>query len=299
MQIPIFALPSRPDSTVIFRMPKVRDAKSWANASPELEEANITRYLGEMLESPTTENPLLWTAQDRWTALWWIFVNSRLEPIVTVAYPCDHCKTEPCQKCVEAGKGDECEHCKDTHYYDCDMGVLIESVGMLTVEPFLAIDVPVEGEMMQWLIKPLDGRAAEHLERVRLSLPDEDHPDYKEALVELDLLEIAHQAHLIDQPDDFMQAVEHRYNLIQEMDIDTEFSVLVANVEIARRSLAHGLEMRMERGETTILLPDHHCPTIKKKKGEALAPTTRLYTPFRPRDFLPIIKSRRVGNAHK
>ncbi|HAV1601600.1 TPA: hypothetical protein JG832_002491 [Enterobacter hormaechei subsp. xiangfangensis] len=282
MQIPVFTLPSNPEKEALFRMPKVSDAMSWANASPDTEEANITRYLREMLVAGQDHDPQLWTAQDRWTALWWIYINSRLDPTVTVQYECEHCAT---------GDG------KDTHFYDCDMSVLIDTIGLLTVEPFTAVEIPVDGEIKQWLIRPLDGRAMEHLERVRLALPPDDDPTYQNELDNLEILELAHQAHLADQPEDFMEAAALRFELIQEMAVDTEFSVLAANVELARRSLAHGLEMRIQHGETTLMLPDHPCPTIAKEKGEAFAPKTRLFTPFRPRDFFPVIRPRRMGNA--
>lgn len=282
MQIPPFTQPSNPSIEHLFRMPQVKDAMSWSNASPDTEEANVTRYLREMLLPGQSSDPITWTVQDRWTALWWIFINSRLDPTVTAQYECEHCATP---------KGE-----KDTHFCDCNMSVLIENVGLLTIEPFIAVEIPVNGQIYQWLIKPLDGRAMEHLEKARLSLPPKDDPTYKEELNSLELLELTHQAHLADQPDDFMQAAEMRFQLIQEMSIDTEFSVLAANVELARRSLAHGLPMRILNGEVTIQLPDHPCPTIAKDKGEAFAPKTRLFTPFRPRDFFPVIRSRRMDD---
>ncbi|MEB2478203.1 hypothetical protein QMM96_22495 [Citrobacter freundii] len=276
MQIPAFDLPSNPEKQAFFRMPTVKDAMTWANASPETEEANISRYLSEILADPTSHDVRSWTGQDRWTALWWIFINSRLNPTITVQYPC--------------------EHCKETHFYDCNMERLMDMVGMLTVEPFIAVEIPVNGIAYQWQIKPLNGYELEHIERARLSLPGEDDPNYKTELLALEILEYTHQAHLADEPDDFMKAAEFRHELISTMALDTEFSVLMANVELAKRTLAHGLEMRTVNGETSLLLPDHACPTISKDKGEAAAPMTRLFTPFRSGNFLPVIRPGRLGN---
>lgn len=283
MHIPAFDLPSNPEKQALFRMPKVKDGMAWANASPETEEANVSRYLSEMLIDPTSHDVRAWTGQDRWTALWWIFTNSRLDPTITVQY--------------------ECEHCKDTHFYDCDLGVLINSVGMLTVEPFIPVEIPVNGEMHQWIIRPLNGYELEHIERVRLSLPEKTDPTYQAERLAMDILEYTHSAHLADESEDradWMKEAERRHELISGdngMDLDTEFSVLVANVELARKSLAHGLEMRISGGETTLMLPDHACPTYVKEKGETGAPITRLFTPFRPSNFLPVIRFGGMGNA--
>lgn len=277
MHIPAFDLPSNPDKQALFRMPTVKDGMAWANASPETEEANVSRYLSEMLIDPTSHDVRAWTGQDRWTALWWIFINSRLDPIVTVQY--------------------DCEHCKESHFYDCDLSQLIETVGLLTVEPFIPVEIPVNGEVRQWIIRPLNGYELEHIERVRLALPDKNDPAYDQQKLELDVLEYTHSAHLADEPDDWIKAAEYRHDLINSMALDTEFSVLVANVELARKSLAHGLEMRISGGDTTLMLPDHPCPTYVKEKGEAGAPITRLFTPFRPGHFLPAIRFGGVGHA--
>lgn len=281
MHIPAFDLPSNPDKQALFRMPTVKDGMAWANASPETEEANVSRYLSEMLIDPTSHDVRAWTGQDRWTALWWIFINSRLDPTITVQY--------------------ECEHCKESHFYDCNLSDLINSVGMLTVEPFIPVEIPVNGEIHQWLIRPLNGYELEHIERVRLALPDESDPNYKAERLALDVLEYTHSAHLADEPDNWLEAAEYRHNLIMNsekgMALDTEFSVLVANVELARRTLAHGLEMRISGGETTLMLPDHACPTYVKEKGETGAPMTRLFTPFRPGNFLPVVRFGGMGNA--
>jgi hypothetical protein len=84
-------------------------------------------------------------------------------------------------------------------------------------------------------------------------------------------LELTHQAHLADQPDDFMQAAEMRFQLIQEMSIDTEFSVLAANVELARRSLAHGLPMRIRMAKSPFSYLITHAQQLQKLRGSLRA----------------------------
>jgi hypothetical protein len=64
MQIPPFTQPSNPSIEHLFRMPQVKDAMSWSNASPDTEEANVTRYLREMLLPGQNSDPITWTVQD-------------------------------------------------------------------------------------------------------------------------------------------------------------------------------------------------------------------------------------------
>ncbi|MBD2782224.1 hypothetical protein ID852_03295 [Xenorhabdus sp. 42] len=269
MQIPDFPLPSQPDVDIRFRMPNVSDAMSYCGTDPEQEEVLTTRYLNDIQDGQNPQDAALWTAQDRRTALWWIFCNSRINTTLTVSYACSHCQQE--------------------HYYDYDARDLDMAAGVLTVEPFETVTLPVNGEPKVWVLKPLDGRAMEHLETTRNNLPPEDHPDYHNERVNLRIMEFAHQAHLTEQPEDFLGAAQHRYELIKQMALDTEFSPLVARIELMNRRLAHGLAMKIEKGAAHLLLPQHACPH-SGKEGTA-SHTTQLYTPFRNHHFFPDFRS--------
>ncbi|MDE9437125.1 hypothetical protein KKI95_14600 [Xenorhabdus bovienii] len=107
--------------------------------------------------------------------------------------------------------------------------------------------------------------------------------------INLRIMELAHQAHLSEQPENFMAAAQIRYELIQQMAIDTEFSPLVARIELMNRRLAHGLAMNIEKGISNLLLPKHICPNSGKEGTASLY--TRLYTPFRNHNFFPDFRS--------
>ncbi|MGL5103059.1 MAG: hypothetical protein ACRC6N_11120 [Plesiomonas sp.] len=264
MQIPFFPLPSKPSVEIKFRMPSVADAMSYSHIDHSQEESITTRYLNDM-QFEEANDSALWTVQDRRTALWWIFCNSRIDTSLTASYTCSGCGKE--------------------HFYDYDARNLDMTAGMLTVEPFELASIPVNGVAHEWILKPLDGRAIEHLEAVRQSLPSASDPDYAAEIINLRLMELTHQAHLQEQPDDFIKAAEFRYSLIKSMTTDTEFSPLVASIELMNRNLAHGLSMRIEKGAAHLLLPEHKCP--ESGKGGQTDFYTRLYTPFRNRNFLP------------
>ncbi len=71
-----FPLPSRPTELIQFRQPNIADAMRFNSITPEEQEQQTTAYLKALLAEP--RNMILtWTAQDRITALWWIFTGSR------------------------------------------------------------------------------------------------------------------------------------------------------------------------------------------------------------------------------
>ncbi|EKN4689562.1 hypothetical protein [Yersinia ruckeri] len=264
MQIPYFPLPSNPLKEIQFRMPTVADAMSYSGAAVDQEEALTTRYLNEM-QYGEKYDAALWTAQDRRTALWWIFCNSRIDTVLSVSYSCTHCGEE--------------------HYYDVNIRDLDMTAGLLTVEPFVPVTIPVNGKPYEWVLRPLNGLAMEHLEAARIALPPTDDPSYTEELINIRLMEIAHQAHLKDQPSSFIESAQLRYELIKQMATDTEFSPLVAQIALMNRTLVHGLSMKIEKGTTNLLLPAHSCPN-SGKEGSAVH-NTNLFTPFRSHDFFP------------
>lgn len=270
MQIPYYPLPSNPENEIKFGMPTVADAMSYSGASLDQEEAITTRYLNEMQSGDDKSDACLWTAQDRRTALWWIFCHSRLDTVLTVSYQCSFCGEE--------------------HYFDVDMRTLEMTAGLLTVEPFIPVSIPVNGQPYEWVLKPLDGRAMEHLEAARSCLPEASDPSFKEESINLRLMELAHQAHLKEQPLEFLEAAQLRYELIKQMTAETEFSPLVAQIELMNRTLAHGLEMKIEKGQANLLLPPHPCPKSAGKEDSDIK-VTNLYFPFRNIDFLPDFRS--------
>ncbi|HFU2857326.1 TPA: hypothetical protein ACGQ50_000866 [Enterobacter cloacae] len=273
MQIPLYPLPSNPAKEIKFDMPTVQTAMAYCSVDASQEEQITTRYLNELQpQGEQWSDSAKWTAQDRRTALWWIFSNSRVDTILTSSY--------------------ECKHCGDIHYVDVDMREL-ELTGVNTLEDtWEAFECTVKGKPYPFTIVPLNGHAMMHLESVRNQLPPEDAPNWKEEWINLRLMEVAHQLQLPNEPADLMEAAKQRYELVTSMELDTEFKPLVAAIQLFNRRTAHGLAININKGVTSLILPPHRC---KAKEGEA--PLTPLHMPFRAVHFLPAFRSEWLGFA--
>lgn len=272
MFIPTFPLPSKPNVEIKFRLPSVEDSMKFSNTAPELEEATTTEYLNALQEGEVKDADL-WTAQDRRTALWWIYINSRNDTVTTFSY--------------------ECQHCGETHFYDCDLRSLSEKAELLTEEPYRHVTVPVKGEPKEWTLKPLDGRGIRMLEKMRFMLPEPNDPDYKQAVKKMRIAELSLNTALADDPEDYEEAANRRFDIIGTMFTDTEFVPLVANIQLMQRELRHGLEMDIKRGAVNLILPPHHCEAEGKEDR-----ATQLLVPFRPGAFIPDFRSEWLANDY-
>ncbi|MCZ4061253.1 hypothetical protein O3W44_22240 [Pantoea sp. LMR881] len=125
----------------------------------------------------------------------------------------------------------------------------------------------------------------EKLQHMQMRMPPKDSPHYRNELKNLRIVEIVLQTQLKNEPDDFEQAGENRYALVNSMEEYTEFMPLVASVKAMQESLRHGLPMFIKDGKPMLYAPPHACP-IKAKEGQTLI--TRLYFPFRAIKYLPV-----------
>ncbi|MHA6679409.1 hypothetical protein ACX43S_23210 [Enterobacter cloacae] len=273
MNIPNFPLPSKPQIEVRFHAPTVKDAIKYSDFNPSEDEVTTTEYLNSMQEPPISDSAE-WTVQDRRTALWWIFVNSRPDPVMTYSY--------------------ECRHCNSSHNADIDLNQLAETVELLTVEPYVKTQVPVNGKPTQWTLKPLTGRGAHMLERMRASLPDMKDPEYSAGMSRFRIAELALCTALGDDPEDFTEAANRRFEMIEAMALETEFTPLVARIQLMQRDLRHGLLMSIEHGTSRLILPPQKCKNAK----EGADVTTTLYVPFLNREFIPSIRPEWMANHH-
>lgn len=267
MHIPAFYLPSDMNRIITFRMPVVEDAIRYSGRDPDTDEVATTEYLDALQEGKKYSSKY-WTAQDRVTALWWIFTNSRVDAVMTYSYECDHCGEE--------------------HYYDFDMRALSDSIEIIDgPADFSDVAISVNGAPYLWRIQHLTGEAMELIESLRIALPDPGTPGYNEAVIDLRFWEIVLQCELNDDIEtDFFKRAQNRYDLIKTMHIDNEFLVLAAHVKQLQRILPHGLPIEIEKGTTGIILPPHTCPkTRNKEPAEQYA--TPLRVPFRNTDFIP------------
>ncbi|EFL9618795.1 morphogenetic protein [Escherichia coli] len=268
MLIPAFPLPSRPRKHIAFRGPTVDDAIYFCKSTEATEERDTTEFLNMLQEKENLSDSRTWTASDRRTALWWIFINSRADTVI------DFCYT--------------CQHCGEDHWYNCDVFKLTKDLSVLTTQPYREVTIPVDGKPYEWSLSPLDGYAMERLEIMRAALPPTSKQDeYKQAITQLRKWELTYQAKLVyDLEPDFDTSAQTRFELIGQMSVGTELLQLAANVKIMQQELQHGLYIRFDKGESDLVLPPHEC-TSEKYKESAERPTTRLLTRFRNSLFIP------------
>ncbi|HBT4785494.1 TPA: hypothetical protein MB364_000793 [Klebsiella variicola subsp. variicola] len=273
MNIPKFPLPSSPDTEIQFHAPTVKDALKYTDLNPAEDEVTTTEYLNAMQDGEVNDSAN-WTVQDRRTALWWIFINSRPDPVMTYSY--------------------ECRHCGEAHHADIDLNDLAETAELLTVPPYIKTQVPVKGAMTSWTLKPLSGKGAELLERMRASLPEMKTPEYSAAIARMRIAELALCTALDDDPEDFTEAANRRFDIIETMALETEFTPLVARIQLMQRDLRHGLLMAIERGTSRLILPPQKCKNAK----EGADVSTTLYVPFLNREFIASIRPEWMANHH-
>lgn len=274
MNIPLFPLPSQPKTEIAFHAPTVKNALDYSSYNGDDDEATTTQYLNDM-QIGTINNSAEWTVQDRRTALWWIFINSRPDAVMSYSY--------------------ECRHCNEPHHIDIDLNDLASTVEFLVVPPFVTVDIPTQGVQTNWTLKPLTGRGAAMLERMRVALPEKSDPKYRSEINRMRIAEIALCTSLPDDPEDYEEAANRRFDLIDSMALETEFTPLVAHIQLMQRDLRHGLLMTIESGSSRLILPEQSC---EKPNMEGAALTTILHVPFLNREFIPSIRSEWLANHH-
>ncbi|EDX4491618.1 morphogenetic protein [Salmonella enterica subsp. salamae] len=277
MLLPEFPLPSCPSEVVQFRQPNIADAMRFNKISPSEEEQQTTAYLRALLVYPDKHDVCKWTAQDRRTALWWIYTGSHDSPYETFTY--------------------NCKNCGKDHFYDCDMNELAGYIQVLDVPAYIDdVEINVEGVPHQWRIIPLDGWAMEMLELRRSALPPEDSPDYADELIDLRLWEFVYQCELYhDVSGTREEQADRRFDIIKSMAIDTEFMVLASQIRLAQQTLDHGLPCHIDKGEALLHLPPHTCPNDENKEPTD-GFTTRLWVRFRPVYFIPQVGLERLSD---
>ncbi|EKY1962251.1 morphogenetic protein [Cronobacter sakazakii] len=277
MLLPEFPLPSRPTEIIQFRQPNIADAMRFNKIPREEEEQRTTAYLNSLLATPGKHDARKWTAQDRRTALWWIYTGSHDTPVETFTYTCRHCGNE--------------------HYYDCDMNQLAGDIQVLDVPPYIDdVEISVEGVPHQWRILPLDGWAMEMLELRRAALPPEDAPEYADEMIDLRLWEFVYQCEIYhDVSGTREEQAERRFEIIKRMAIDTEFMKLAAQIRLAQEKLDHGLPCHIDKGQALLHLPPHFCPNDEDKEATG-GFSTRLWVQFRPVHFIPQVGLERLSD---
>lgn len=270
LTIPPFPLPSQPKVKIQFRVPTVADTIDFCGIRTDLEESATTDYLRQIMAEGGPD-PELWTAQDRRTALWWIFINIHDDTRLSYSY--------------------ECSHCGETHHIDIDLVELDDGLLTLTGDPFIDDVVFYQGEELSARFHPLDGRAAAHLEEKRLELDGISEEQEKRLKAEIKVLEIVHsfslQKHEALSWDDALAA---KLDMVRSMDRVREFQPLVARCLVAAEELKHGLPVEIQEGVVNVVSPPLYCETKTKEavEGEPV-PATVLLLRFRAFDFIPTL----------
>ncbi|MGL5905115.1 MAG: hypothetical protein ACRCZA_00120 [Shewanella sp.] len=270
MTIPAFTLPSNAKKTIIFRENTVADCLDFCGLDDRLDEVSTTTYLNA-LQVGEVYDSALWTTQDRRTALWWIFVISNQDTTIALDY--------------------ECEHCGKRHTADIDMMRLDEGVRTITSDCFIKTELLFDGVERQITIKPITGQEAMYMERQGLALLDldEDSLAYRQELARLKVVQLACAFRFELEPDDFEEALDMRISAIKTMKRTSEFRMLVASIESAFATLAHGLDAVLEQGQLALVSYPVACESYQPKEGEQedATPATRLLIPFQGKLFIP------------
>lgn len=268
--IPPFPLPSQPKVKIQFRAPTVADSLDMCGIRKEMEEAATTDYLRQLMTG-TGPDPELWTAQDRRTALWWIFIAINDDTRLSYSYLCAHCGEQ---------------HLVDIDLVDLDDGILT-----LSGEPYIDDVISVGDEQLNARFHPLDGRAVTHLEEKRIELTGADEAQTARIKAEIKVLEVVHSFSLQRFNDlSWEDATAAKLELVRNMDRVREFQPLVARCLLAAEELRHGLPVEIEDGQVSLVSPPLYCETkTKEAADDEPVPATVLLLRFRSFDFIPAL----------
>lgn len=261
LKIPAFRHPSNSSLVTTFKQPNVEESLRFLDLDPDYEEKITTDYLDTItVDTNAGKSSDQWTAGDRRTALWWIFINIMPESELTFSY--------------------ECEHCNSVHIEDINLIQLDEEITTLKSLPVLSRKMNFNGRIMLVEAIPHNGIASAMLEDYRLDLVDamEEEDALKEQSIRanMKILDVALSIN-IEQLD-----VDQKLKLINTLTIP-EMMKLFAFVESAKIELHHGLHTQLTDGKSQIVSPPLECQAEDNKEGVG----SRLLINFRSIDFVP------------
>lgn len=244
--VPEYVLCADGKTKIELRAPNVADYRSFCGMSPELEEYTATQWLNRLLLTEGQDSAD-WTAQDRRTALYWLFIHTRDNTVMTQEYQCDHCK--------------------QVHTRQIDLLDLSSSITSAS----RTLKEPLPPELIGGgFVVPLNGHAMMWLEAARNNR-DEQEPDsqeYEIAHADLRIKELAASIHLSEQPEglEHTDAFEWNYQRLLTVELNT-FARLAAFVQLTLQEMDHGLESVYVDGEIALVTPAHTCPVKKDEKA--------------------------------
>ncbi|WP_413113443.1 hypothetical protein [Thaumasiovibrio sp. DFM-14] len=267
MSVPIYHLPSDQSRKIQFREPTVNDYMEFCEVNPDLEEKLTTEYLNFMQN--TAINPLddsaEWTGEDRRTALWWIFISTRVDPTLTFKHGCK---------------------CGEEHYLDLNMVQLGEFATVLK-QQHVDVTFTAGGEKRTGQVVPLRGYAIEHLEQLRLTQSQyaEDSKEYKRLANTTALFHLVHSLRIDGEPEDRDQAITERHQILSTMALDKEFRPLAAKIHLALKKLRHGLMSEFKEARYYLAAHKPPCKDVEAQEGDSNV----ILVPFHNGSFLPTL----------
>jgi hypothetical protein len=251
--IPVYVLCEDGKTKVPFRAPTVADYRAFCGLSMKMEEAVTTDWLDRLLIDKE-QSSANWTAQDRRTALWWIYIHTRQNTVITQSY--------------------KCSHCDQTHGRQFDiveLGAGLSSAGRSMMEP---IDMP---GVKSGAIVPLRGYAMQAIEMARNERDelDPDSAEYEQAHADMRIKEAAASLVFDDEPKglEFDDLLSQRLEYLMTLDLERQFKPLLAKIALVLRDMHHGLATTYHEGDVSIITPDHTCPV---KQSEAKSAVEKL-----------------------
>lgn len=277
-----------------FRAPTVADYRAFCGMSPDMEEHVATEYLNNQQDKENHPkdywDAALWTASDRRTALYWLYIHTRTDTVITQLYNCTHCKQQ--------------------HGRQLDLADLIDGITTAGRELKQPIDLPNKGK---GYIVPLRGVAMQHVELIRNNRDAiDDDQAWSVANMDLRMYEIAHCIRFSIEDEEISEEdrAEARYNYLLTLDAEKEFKPLAAAVKLTLEQMHHGLASVYFEGAVNLITPIHLCPVKEEEASQRRAELSsenvpveewpqeilegntafmRLLLPFRCHHFFPAI----------
>jgi hypothetical protein len=267
-----FELFSDKKTKVFFRAPSVADYRNFVGLDESLEEMITTQYLNNLqIPDKYPDNKPLdsanWTAEDRRTALYWVYINTRSSTVITQEYHCQHCSKK---------HGRQIDLLELGEYFIDTKHSMVER-----------LDVP---NVKAGFIKPLRGYAMEHIEQLR-NLRDELEEDTAKwcvAHADMRLYETAWAVSFKDDDKDLTneEQATNRYEYLLTLDAEKAFKPLMAQVRQALGDMRHGLMSEYHDGVIKLVTPPHECPNTQEGDEKK---QTILLLPFLYNEFFPTL----------
>lgn len=263
LKIPAFKHPSNASLVTTFKQPNVAEALSFLDLNPDFEEKITTDYLNTLIvETKAPKNSEEWTASDRRTALWWIFINIMPETALTFSY--------------------HCEHCDSMHIEDINLELLDQEISTHKALPSIQKELTLAGDNVTVTALPITGSGAVMLEELRLdlidALEDENEQQIESIRAQMKILDVALSAQINSLDTDGKVALIHSLSIPEMMRLFTF-------IEGAKQALHHGLHTQLVDGKCQVVSPPLPCQSEDNKEGVS----SRLLINFRCIDFIPTV----------